>query len=114
MRQRHNPGHTRRIDPRQAFEQASDTGRFSSDDSSTRTARQQVIQNINRDDISSRPDGDQANENTDAEARRDNAQLHDYKGESQNVNDDTGRPLSEDELKHARNKSREGKGDEKP
>ena len=35
-------------------------------------------------------------------------QAHDYKGEAQNVNDDTGRPLEEEELEHARNKATEG------
>ncbi|MFL5809926.1 MAG: hypothetical protein ACJ749_10430 [Flavisolibacter sp.] len=32
-------------------------------------------------------------------------QSHDYKGESQNVNDDAGRALSQDEMDHARNKA---------
>jgi hypothetical protein len=48
-------------------------------------------------------------EETDALARRDPKQSHDYKGEAQNVNEDDGRPLHEDELEHARNKSTEGK-----
>jgi hypothetical protein len=43
-----------------------------------------------------------------AEARRDKNQSHDYKGEAQNVNDDKGRPLNEKETKHARNKATEG------
>jgi len=47
-------------------------------------------------------------ENTDAEARRDPAQSHNYKGEAQNVNDDSGRPLNENELNKARNKANEG------
>ena len=41
-------------------------------------------------------------------ARRDPNQSHDYKGESQNVNDDTDRTLSQEELDHARNKATEG------
>jgi hypothetical protein len=47
-------------------------------------------------------------QNTDAEARRDPAQSHNYKGEADNVNDDKGRPLDEKELDHARNKANEG------
>lgn len=47
-------------------------------------------------------------QNTDAEAHRDPAQSHDYKGEAQNVNDDTGRPLNKNEISHARNKANEG------
>jgi hypothetical protein len=47
---------------------------------------------------------EQLSDNTDLLARRDE-QSHDYKGESQDVNDDSGRPLNEDELDHARNKA---------
>ena len=47
-------------------------------------------------------------QNTDAEAYRDPAQSHDYKGEAQNVNDDTGRPLNKNEILHARNNANEG------
>ena len=54
--------------------------------------------------------GHKLNENLE-EARRDPAQSHDYKGEAQNVNDDQGRSLSEDELQRARNKGTEGKDD---
>ena len=44
----------------------------------------------------------------DALAHRD-AQSHDYKGEAQNVNDDSGRPLNDDELERARVKANESK-----
>jgi hypothetical protein len=46
------------------------------------------------------------------EAHRNPAKTNDYKGEAQNVNDDTDRPLGEEELAHARNKANESKGDE--
>jgi hypothetical protein len=42
------------------------------------------------------------------ESKRDKGQTHDYRGEAQNVNDDNGRPLNEDELIKARNKATEG------
>lgn len=47
-------------------------------------------------------------QNADAEAHRDPAQSHHYKGEAQNVNDGTGRPLNKNEISHARNKANEG------
>jgi hypothetical protein len=43
---------------------------------------------------------------------RDSAQVHDTKGEAQNVNDDEGRPLNEEETEKARNKALEGKRQE--
>jgi len=47
---------------------------------------------------------EEISDGTDLLARRDQ-QSHDYKGESQNVNDDTGRALNDDEMDHARNKA---------
>jgi hypothetical protein len=43
-----------------------------------------------------------------AESKRDKAQSHDYKGEAQNVNDNNGRPMNEEEPGKARNKATEG------
>lgn len=48
-------------------------------------------------------------DNTNEDAGKDPAQSHDYKGETQNVNDNTGRPSKNDELTRARNKANEGK-----
>jgi len=48
------------------------------------------------------------NDDTNMQAHRDPAQSKDYKGEAQNVNDDSGRPLEAGELRHARNKATEG------
>jgi len=48
------------------------------------------------------------NPNTNEQAHRNPAKANDYKGEAQNVNDDAGRSLNEDELDHARNKATEG------
>lgn len=45
---------------------------------------------------------------TNEQAHRNPAKTNDYKGEAQNVNDDTGRPLNEGESDHARNKATEG------
>ena len=48
------------------------------------------------------------NDDTNNRAHRDPAQSKDYKGEAQNVNDDSGRPLEDEALHHARNKATEG------
>ncbi len=45
---------------------------------------------------------------SDAEAHRDAGKSHNYKGEADNVNDDSGRPLSETDTDKARNKATEG------
>jgi hypothetical protein len=47
-------------------------------------------------------------EENDSLARRDPKQSHDYKGEAQNVNDDSDRPLNDDEADRARDKATEG------
>jgi hypothetical protein len=55
--------------------------------------------------------GDSADERRDdrTDSRtRNKEQRADKRGEAQNVNDDTGRPLEEQELDHARNKAMEG------
>jgi hypothetical protein len=114
MGQPQNPNKIRKSDAQEAFEQADNAGRFSANDADSRAAREKAMQNIKQDTNSTRQGREPDIDNTDAEARRDRAQSHDYKGESQNVNDDTSRPLNEDELQHARNKAREGKqGDER-
>ena len=50
----------------------------------------------------------QERSDSDAEARRDPNQAHNYKGEADNVNDDSGRPLNETDADKARNKATEG------
>ncbi|HEY1022027.1 MAG TPA: hypothetical protein VGE06_06925 [Flavisolibacter sp.] len=51
-------------------------------------------------------------EQTNATARRGSAQVQDYTGDAQNVNDRGGRPHQEDESDRARNKANESKGRE--
>lgn len=55
------------------------------------------------------PEKNSRSEVANEEARKDPAQSHDFKGEAQNVNNDTGRPLTNDELRRSRNKANEGK-----
>jgi hypothetical protein len=102
-----NNSKNRKSESQEIFEQADNAGRFAGNDTDAQSARGQAMENIRQDAQSSKEERN-TNENTDAEARRDPAQSQDYKGESQNVNDDTGRPLSEEELDKARNKATEG------
>ena len=99
----------RKPESQKIFEEADNAGRFSGNDNDAKAAKQQATENIQKDTNTASQTGGKNLENTDAEARRDPAQVHDYKGESQNVNDDNGRPLNEEELRNARNKANEGK-----
>ena len=83
------------VESQDTFEQAENAGRFAGNDTDSKAAR------------SLREDRDR-NDDIDAEARKDLAQTHDYKGESQNVDDDTGMQLTEEETKRATNKANEG------
>jgi hypothetical protein len=102
-----NTSRQRKSESQKIFEEADNAGRFSGRDTDAQAARYQAEENIRMDAQSSGKKRDKK-ENTDAEARRDAAQSHDYKGEAQNVNDDTGRPLNKEETNKARNKANEG------
>jgi hypothetical protein len=90
------------------FEEADNAGRFSGDDADASSAREAANERIRQDTGATASERNKPNDATDAEARRDRQQSHDYKGESQNVNDDNGRPLTEQETEKARNKANEG------
>jgi hypothetical protein len=102
-----NNSKNRKSESQEIFEQADNAGRFAGNDSDAQSAREQAVENIRQDTESSREERNK-DVNTDEEARRDPAQSQDYKGESQNVNDDTDRPLNEEERDKARNKATEG------
>lgn len=102
-----NKDKNRKSKAEEIFEEADSAGRFAGNDADARIARAQAAENINQDSGSNRRER-LRDQNTDTEARRDGAQSHDYKGEAQNVNDDTGRPLNKEETEHARNKAMEG------
>jgi hypothetical protein len=102
-----NTSRNRKNESQEIFEQADNAGRSAGDDTDSKAARQQAEENMTTEAQS--PKGERnKNESTDKEARRDPAQAHDYKGESQNVNDDTGRSLNEEEANKARDKANEG------
>ena len=113
-----NTDKTRKGEAQERMEEAENAGRFAGDDTDSRQARQQAEQSIKSDPVSrdyERKDEIKQNrqsqmEATDAEAHRNPAGSQDSKGEAQNVNDDTGRPMTEEEeLQHARNKASEGR-----
>lgn len=95
-----NTSKHRKSESQEIFEQADNAGRFAGNDTDAQAARGQAEENIRQDTQSSREERDK-DKNTDAEANR-GAQSQDYKGEAQNVNDDTGRPLSDEETEKAR------------
>ncbi|MBD0278506.1 MAG: hypothetical protein ICV81_11170 [Flavisolibacter sp.] len=103
-----NKEKNRKSEAQEIYEQADNAGRFAGDDADAKAAQETAIENIRQDTTSNREERNKDQENTDAEARRDWAQTQDYKGEAQNVNDDTGRPLSDEETRDARNKATEG------
>lgn len=108
MAQENNTSKNRKSESQKIFEEADSAGRFSGDDPDAKLARGQAVENIKQDTTSNRNERNKNNDYSDADARRDPAQAHDVKGEAQNVNDDTGRPLDEQELERGRNKANEG------
>ena len=98
----------RKSKEQETFEEADNAGRFSGNDADASVARGIAQERIRQDTGSSARERNETEGPTDAEARRDQGQSHDYKGESQNVNDDTGRPMSDQEIEKARSKANEG------
>lgn len=116
-----NNNKNRKSKAQERFEEADNAGRFAGNDKDAQQAKANALQGGVRDTTgydsgtfrnSQRDGSEPGDERTDAEAHRDPAQSHNYKGEAQNVNDDTGRPMQKDELQQARNKANESKGTE--
>ena len=97
----------RKSEAEENFEAADNAGRFAGNDADAGEARKNATEQV-RAETQDSNNSSSATDDTDAEARRDPAQSHDYKGEAQNVNDDTDRTLSEEETQKARNKANEG------
>jgi hypothetical protein len=104
-----NNSKNRKSEAQERFEEADNAGRFAGNDPDARAAKEEAIEEIRQDTGSSREERNKDDDQSDREARRDPAQSKDYKGESQNVNDDSGRPLNEEELERARRKANESK-----
>jgi hypothetical protein len=116
-----NNDKNRKSEAQERFEEADNAGRFAGNDQDSRDAKNAALQagavdttgyNSGTFSNSNRDGSEAGDERTDTEAHRDAAQSHNYKGEAQNVNDDTSRPMQENELTHARNKASESKGRE--
>ena len=97
-----NTSKNRKSEAQERFEEADNAGRFAGDDADAQAARRLASDNITEDAQSSREERDNS------EAGRNVTKTQDYKGEAQNVNDDTGRPMNEEEAEKARNKATEG------
>lgn len=103
-----NKDKNRKTEAQEIYDEADNAGRFAGNDADAKSAKNQAIENIRQQSDANSNKRGEGPEHTDAEARRDPAQSHDYKGEAQNVNDDTGRTLTEEEIEPARNKATEG------
>ena len=112
-----NTDKIRKSETQERFDEADNAGRFAGNDPDAQEAKKQAMENIKQDPVARRYEHkdeikeqmQKRNETTDAEAHRNPSKSQDYKGEAQNVNDDTGRPLTEEsEIEHARNKATEG------
>ena len=117
-----NKNKDRKSEAQERFEEADNAGRFAGDDEDARQAKAAALKGDVRDTTGydSSPvhneSGTRSNpgdEQTNATAHRGSAQVQDFTGDAQNVNDGSGRPLNDEELGHARNKANESKGREK-
>lgn len=112
---KNNTSKNRKTEAQKSFEAADNAGRFAGNDTDAAAARDQAVENMQR-DAASGMDVRESNESraaferehTNADAHKDRAQTHDLKEEAQNVNDDNGRPMTDDEAGHASNKATEG------
>lgn len=103
-----NNSKNRKSRSEEIFEQAENAGRFSGNDDSSRSAREQGIRNINEDKEALKAARMGAGNVEDENSTKTTPQSQDTKGEAQNVNDDQGRPLNDEETDYARNKANEG------
>ena len=105
-----NNAKDRKSKAQENFEAADNAGRFAGNDADANAARKQAEENIRMAGTGQQENQQDGNrETTNKDAARDYGQAHDIKGEAQNINDDTGRPLTDEEAEQARNKANEGK-----
>ncbi len=113
-----NTEKNRKSEAQKRFEEADNAGRFAGNDADAQAAREKATENIRQDTSSGRNKRDQKNQGNpddrigNAEAHRDPAQSHDYKGEAQNVNIDPEKPGrlggNDKDVEQARNKAMQG------
>lgn len=116
-----NQNKDRKSEAQERFEEADNAGRFAGDDDDARRAKAAALKGNVRDTTGydsspvqneSGSRSEPGDEQTDATAHRGSAQVQDFTGDAQNVNDGGGRPLEDNELDRARNKANESKGRE--
>ena len=112
-----NQDKNRKGEAQKNFEEADNAGRFAGGDADAQEAKANAMQQGVRDTTGynsgkvENDTGERAepgDEFTNASARRGDAQVQDFTGDAQNVDDSGSRPLSDDELEHARNKANQG------
>jgi hypothetical protein len=110
----------RKSEIQERFDEADNAGRFAGNDADAQDAKNSLLQQGAKDTTgydSSPTENRRSQYNPDRDgsddaAHRGSANADDFTGDAQNVNGDNSRPLQEDELQHARNKSNESKGRE--
>lgn len=118
-----NENKRRKSEIQERFDEADNAGRFAGGDQDAKAAKEEYLKAGAQDTTgyefnsppvqnSSRDGSETGDEGTDRDAHRNPSKSPDIKGEAQNINDDIGRPLSDDELEHARNKANSSKGTE--
>lgn len=105
----------RKSEAQKRFEEADNAGRFAGDDADARSAREQAMQGIPQQVQAGAQDPGDGNRDAaigNSEARRQGNQVHDLKGEAQNVNTDPEEPGrlggNDRDAEHAREKAMEG------
>lgn len=116
-----NKNKNRKSEDQERFEEADNAGRFAGNDEDARKAKEAALKGDVRDTTGydsrpvqndSGPRSNPGDEQTNATAHRGSAQVQDFTGDAQNINDEGGRPMKNTELTHARNKANKSKGDE--
>jgi hypothetical protein len=99
-----NQNKNRKSKEQEIFEQADNAGRFAGNDSDAKAAKEKAVENIWQDTNST----SQERNNNNNDSERDADQSQDYRGESQNVKDDSGGRIRGEEAASARDKAEEG------
>jgi hypothetical protein len=97
-----NQDKNRKSKEQEIFEQVDNAGRFAGNDSDAKAAKEKAVENIRQDTNSTSEERNNNDEERDAD------QSKDFRGESQNVKDDSGGRLRGEEATSARDKAEEG------
>jgi hypothetical protein len=108
-----NQEKNRKSEAQEKFEEADNAGRFAGAQEAKNRALQQGATDTTgyHSGTVVNESGDRAepgDEFTNASAHRGDAQVQEFSGDADNVDDNGSRPLSDEELEHARNKANQG------